>query len=248
MIDFANGQFLLLVLAGILIGIFSVAVGGGMFVSIPLVEWIFPQAMLGAIVGNIKVASFFRGIGSTISTWRQVDFWQCIKIMPAALLGVVLGSLTISHIDQHWLLPAILLAIAFTVQAPKFAAKISAKGFAAFSFAVGLYTGVLGAGIGVMLIALMRLKYPEDADIANVKIQARFVEWLMTIAAVLIHIASGNLVAALWIPLSVGCLIGGYAGGFLLHEMGQLAGNLQKKILYAAFVVDVVVATFKFFE
>src|SRR5262244_334910 len=57
----------LLLVGGFVVGIFSVIIGGGFFISIPLLQFLFPSVSYGAIVGNLKVGSFFRGIGSTIT-------------------------------------------------------------------------------------------------------------------------------------------------------------------------------------
>jgi len=248
MTSFFTLQFVLLTFAGVLIGVFSVVVGGGFFISIPFIQWLFPQVSVGAVVGNLKVGSFFRSIGSTLSTFKQIEFLQNLKIMPPALIGTVLGAMTISNIDQRWLLPAIISAIIFTLQAPKWASKVSNKGFALAAFITGIYSGVLGAGIGIMLVALLRLKHPKDTEIIFVKIQARFVEFMLTTAAVLTHMISGNLITALWIPLAIGGVIGGYVGGEVLNKFGQLSGRTQKNILYSAFAVDLMVASKKFFE
>lgn len=237
-----------LVFVGVFIGVFSVAVGGGLFVAIPMVETLFPTASVGAVVGNIKVGSFFRSIGSTAATWRQIEFSQNLKLLPAAMVGAVIGASTISHIDQRWLFPAIVSAIIFTVFAPKFAPRVTNQSFMVAAFVTGVYAGILGAGIGVMLVALLRLKHPQDAQLAFVKIQARFVEFLITTSAVITHLFNGNLIVALFLPLSIGGLVGGYIGGFLLHKMGELSGLWQKRILYAAFCVDLYVAGKKFFE
>jgi len=146
------------------------------------------------------------------------------------------------------MLPAILTAIAFTIYAPKLANKVTKKTFSIAAFVTGLYSGILGAGIGVMLVALLRLKHPRDTQIGFVKIQARFVEFMLTISAVVTHFFSGNLLAALWIPLSIGALVGGYVGGVILHRLGELGGKTQKCILYAFFCVDIYVAATKFFQ
>jgi len=248
MFDFLTPQFFLLMAAGVFISAFAVVVGGALFVSIPFIEWVFPQATMGVVIGYIKVSSFFRGIASTAATCKQIDFIQNIKIMPLALVGTVLGATTISNIDQRWLLPAIICAIIFTLQEPKWAHRVTGKTFAAATFVTGLYYGILGAGTGVILVALMRLKHPQDTEIAFVKIQARFIEFLLVAAAAVTHIINGNLVAALWLPLSIGGLVGGYGGGLLLRKMGELSAVAQKRILYVAFAVDLIVATRKFFE
>lgn len=244
--DILTPEFLTLMVAGFFIGIFAVVIGGGMFFSAPLAQWLFPQASFGVIVGNLKVGAFFRSIGSIAATWRKIAYKECFKLSAVGLAGTVIGASFIAHLDQRWLFPAIVAAVVFAIAAPKIAAKISNRGFYVTSFLTGLYTGFFGAGNGIMLIALLRLKHPADTDISYVKIQARFIEFLFIIVAVTTHFLHGNLVAAIWIPWSIGNIAGGYAGGILLHHMGKLPGRTQKHILYTAFTFAIVTAGIKF--
>ena len=67
-------DFILLTIGGCFIGIFSVVIGGGMFFTVPLFQILFPNITFGSIVGNQKVGSFFRGIGSTLATRHHIDY------------------------------------------------------------------------------------------------------------------------------------------------------------------------------
>jgi hypothetical protein len=87
--------------------------------------------------------------------------------------------------------------------APWLAKRITKGSFQAASLATGAYAGFLGAGIGIILVALLRLKHPAVERIAHVKIQARFIEWLIGIVAVIAHYFHGNLILALWLVWSV---------------------------------------------
>src|SRR5262249_40756140 len=70
-------ETVLLLVGGFVVGIFSVIIGGGFFISIPLLQFLFPSVSYGAIVGNLKVGSFFRGIGSTITNRKEIDWiWK----------------------------------------------------------------------------------------------------------------------------------------------------------------------------
>src|SRR5262245_54171298 len=51
-----------LLVGGFVVGFFSVIIGGGFFISIPLLQFLFPSVSYGAIVGNLHAGSFFRGI------------------------------------------------------------------------------------------------------------------------------------------------------------------------------------------
>ncbi len=224
-------EFYFLLLGGFFIGVFSVVIGGGMFFAIPLMQWLFPQASFGVLVGNIKLGSFFRSMGSTLSTHRQIEYRKNFALSVPAFAGTLVGTSMIAEIDQDWLLPAILLATAIVFTAPYLAQKITNRVFLWASFFTGFYAGIFGAGIGVILIALLRLRHPRDTDIGFVKIQARFVEWLLVITSLLAHFFHDNLVTGIWVPWSAGAIAGGYAGGILLKKMGALSGSVQKKIL-----------------
>jgi len=162
------------------------------------------------------------------------------------VIGTVLGVMVIAHVDQLWMLPAIIAAIALSELAPWLATRITKGSFHAASLAIGAYAGFLGAGIGIILVALIRLEHPEVEKIARVKIQARFIEWLIVIVAIIAHYFHGNLILALWLVWSVGSLAGGLAGGVLLKKLGAMPGKIQKSVLRFAYLVAIAGALLPF--
>jgi uncharacterized membrane protein YfcA len=102
---------------GFVVGIFSVIIGGGFFISIPLLQFLFPSVSYGAIVGNLKVGSFFRGIGSTITNRREIDWLGNLLWSVPLVIGTVLGVMVIAHLHQRWMLPAIIVQIVSAWQA-----------------------------------------------------------------------------------------------------------------------------------
>src|SRR5215471_8734545 len=215
----------LLLVGGFVVGIFSVIIGGGFFVSVPLWQFLFPSVSYGAIVGNLKVGSFFRGIGSTITNRKEIDWIGNLLWSVPLVIGTVLGVMVIAHLHQRWMLPAIIAAITLSELAPWLAKRITKGSFQVASLATGAYAGFLGAGMGIILVALFRLKHPAVERIAHVKIQARFIEWLV------------------W---SVGSLAGGIAGGVLLEKLGAMSGKIQKSVLRLAYLVAVAGALLPF--
>jgi uncharacterized membrane protein YfcA len=228
-----------LLVGGFVVGIFSVIIGGGFFVSIPLLQFLFPSVSYGAIVGNLKVGSFFRGIGSTITNRKEIDWLKNLLWSVPLIIGTVLGVTVIAHLHQRWMLPAIITAIAVSEFAPWLAKRITKGSFQAASFATGAYAGFLGAGMGIILVALFRLQHPAVERIAHVKIQARFVEWLICIVAVIAHYFHGNLIVALWLVWSVGSFAGGLTGGILLERLGGMSGKIQKRVLRLAYLLAI---------
>ena len=97
------------------------------------------------------------------------------------------------------------------------------------------------------MIAILRLRYPDDTDIAFVKMQARFIEWFIATTAVVAHFYHGNLVASIALPWATGSVLGGFAGGAILKKLGSLPGYIQKYVLYTAFIFALLVAGYKFF-
>src|SRR5262245_22434122 len=150
----------LLLVGGFVVGIFCVIIGGGFFLSIPLLQFLFPSGSYGAIVGNLKVGSFFRGIGSTITNRKEIDWLGNLLWSVPLVIGTVLGVMVIAHLHQRWMLPAIVAAIALSELAPRLAKRIPKGSFQAASFATGAYAGFLGAGIGLSLVAALSSHHP----------------------------------------------------------------------------------------
>ena len=238
----------LLLVGGFVVGIFSVTIGGGLFVSIPLLQFLFPSVSYGAIVGNLKVGSFFRGIGSTITNRKEIDWLGNLFWSVPLVIGMVLGVMVIAHLHQRWMLPAIIGAIALSELAPWLAKRIERGSFQATALATGAYAGFLGAGIGIILVALLRLKHPAVERIAHVKIQARFIEWLIGFVAVIAHYFHGNLILALWLVWAVGSFAGGFTGGVLLEKLGAMSGKIQKSVLRIAYLVAIAGALLPFLK
>ena len=231
---------------GVLLGVVGVVVGGTMFFSVPLFLWLFPEASFGALVGNLKVGSFFRGIGSTLSTFKQIQWKSSLLISVPPFLATILGASFIANLDQKWMLPAVIIAVILAELAPKIAHLVSQKNFYIASSMTGVYAGVFGAGIGIILTALLRLKYPKDSDIALVKIQARFIEWVLVITAVVTHFLHKNLFLEIWLPWALGGLVGGVLGGLVLKKIGHASGHIQKLILRFSFALAILIALIKF--
>jgi hypothetical protein len=223
----------LLLVGGFVVGIFSVIIGGGFFISIPLLQFLFPSVSYGAIVGNLKVGSFFRGIGSTITNRKEIDWLGNLLWSVPLVIGTVLGVMVIAHLHQRWMLPAIVAAIALSELAPRLAKRITKGSFQAAALATGAYAGFLGAGIGIILVALFRLKHPAVERIAHVKIQARFIEWLIGLLPREPH---RRLVAR---------LVGGELRG-RREKQGAMSGKSQKSVLRLAYLVAIAGALLPF--
>src|SRR5262249_59442042 len=120
---------------------------------------------------------------STITNRKEIDWIGNLLWSVPLVIGTVLGVMVIAHLHQRWMLSAIIAAITLSELAPWLAKRITKGSFEVASLATGAYAGFLGAGMGIILVGLFRLKYPAVARIAHVKIQARFVEWLLCIVA-----------------------------------------------------------------
>lgn len=237
---------LILVLGGCVVGIMGVVFGGGLFFAAPLMQWLFPAASFGTIIGNAKVGGLARSISSTIATWNEIKFKECLEVGVPAIMGTMLGALFVSHLSQSWLLPATILAVAVTEIAPKLTPYITKRTFFISALLTGVYAGVFGAGFGLLLVALLRIRHPKDEQISFAKIQSRFIEGAIFVVAVATHWIGGNLIAIIWVPWAIGQLIGGYIGALVLEYMSTLSGKIQKMTLYIAYVISIVTAAIHF--
>jgi uncharacterized membrane protein YfcA len=84
-------------------------------------------------------------------------------------------------------------------------------------FVISVYGGYFGAGLGIMLLALMGLTLPDDLDTLQGLRSA--LSTIINAAAALIFLVRGHLVAEAVIMLFLGTLIGGYLGTKLIRRL-----------------------------
>ncbi len=239
---------LLLLGAWFFISIFAIVFGGSMFFSVPFIQWMFPGASFGTVVWNLKVGSFFRGIGSSYTTRHQIDYKKNFQVWVLAFIGTLVWASLISQLDQRWIFPAVVIAVLLAIFAPKIAKKINQKTFHIASFLTGIYAGVFWAGLWILLVALLRTCYTQDTEIALVKIQARFLEFTLVLSAVIAHMFHGNILMSIWLPWSIGALLGWAIWWKLLHSLWKLSGDTQKIVLYTSFALAIWVAGWRFLQ
>lgn len=232
MVTFAITAF-----GGVVIGILAVLVGGTGFLSTPFIQILFPGVTIGAIVGNSRIGGVFRGVGSTVTSHSLIEYRNTFTLIAIALPGIALGAWFIGNLNQHWLIPILLLAILVTESAPWLSQHMTKQTFALGTFLTGAYMGIFGAGTNLLLLALLRLQRSDDTDLTAVRAEANFAEFALGLIAVAVYFFHGNLAPSIWIPWSVGSFLGGLIGGALLHRVSRLRGPIQKIFLRASYVL-----------
>lgn len=228
---------IIILIGGLIIGAVSSVFGGGMFLAIPLWQFIFPQINYGKVIGNIKVGSFFRGLFGILATRKEIHFKSMMPITIIFTLSSIVGSFFIASLDQKYLFFAIVLAIILSEFSPKIAHLINKKTQLSFSILLGIYNGLSGAGIGILLPALLRTSHPHDHQIVHVKIQAQFIETVGTFFAILFHFYYGNILFPIWIIWSIGMSCGGYIGSHFLKKSLHFSGKTQRIYLWIIYLV-----------
>lgn len=241
-------QFLILLAAGLVIGAIGVLFGGSSFLALPVYQILFPEFSYAQIMGNIRVGSLTRSAASTWSTFKQIDFKKLLSVLIPFLITAVIGVFLISKLDQSYLFYAVLAAILLTEISPYLARWVNEKTRVFFSLILGLYYGFIGAGSGLLIFALLRTLYPQKAQIAHAKIQARFIEALGVALVLLVHILNGDLLWLVWLPWALGAFIGGFIGARILKSFTQKTGAFQHVYLYCIYALALLPFIIRFIQ
>lgn len=227
-------QLVLIALASAAAGLVNALAGGGTLITFPtLISLGFP-----AIIANVTntVALVPGYLGATIAQSRDLSGQKhrLIFLLPAGLIGGIIGGLLLlntgekifrSLVPYLILLASGLLAIQDPVKSfiQKRAARQSNKSIseAWTAFPVGLagiYGGYFGAGLSVIVLAVLGLFLDETLTRLNAVKQA--IAFSVNIAAAVIFVLSGKVDWGAAAVMAVGALIGGALGG-------RLAGRLK---------------------
>jgi hypothetical protein len=218
-------EALLLIGGGLLAGIINAVAGGGSILTVPLL-------VLAGVPGNAANGSNRVGIltsnAAAAVSFRRLGvrgLRQALPILVPVVAGAVVGSLTIGNVTDagferffgFLVFPLVIL----TLRTPKVrvdAKPWSKKATVAVFTAIGLYGGAVQAGIGLVLLAALTRAGYELVLANNIKV---VVNLSITIVALPIFIARGEVV---WVPalvLAAGFTAGGWVGAHAAVRGGE---------------------------
>ena len=248
MYQFSPFSLIVLIFAGILIGLSKTAVPGIGAVSIPLFASVMPaKASTGLMLTLIVFADLF-----AVLYYRRQALWRClIKLIPWAFLGIIVGYLLLGKIDDKQLRYAIGIIILSTLAISHWKDKWNTKqnpsgilGRWWFAALLGLVAGaatmMANAAGPIMSVYLISMRVPKNRFIGTAAWYFFILNWIKVPFSVSLgFINPGSLRLTLILLPSVA--IGAIGGIFLLKKMPEKIFSNIVKVLTAAAAIKLLV-------
>jgi hypothetical protein len=224
----------LLFVAAILAGTLNSVAGGGSFISFPAL--IFTHAL--PIPANAtSTVALWPGTVASAGAYRErfpKDSRILLKMVATSLTGGTLGALILLRTPQTtfmrfvpylFLLATLLLIfgkelaswVETTFNASKQPRWLMVLGTNFFQFLIALYGGFFGAGIGIMMLALLTVLRMEDIHAMNAL--KTLLNAAINGAAVVTFIAAGVVLWPQALVMLVGAVMGGYGGAYFAQKL-----------------------------
>ncbi len=231
-------QLILAFLAALAAGFINTLAGGGTLVSFPALVAMGIPPVIANMTNTIALCpGYFGGIFA-----QRKDFpsqrKRLYRILPISILGGIIGSLILINSKEssfQILVPYLILmaSILLAVQVPlkkwlksrenkTDSTKLVTIGGFILLFLASVYGGYFGAGVSVMVIALLGLLYDDSLTSLNVLKQA--ISFSINITAAIYFILFGRVEWLIVLVMSFGSVAGGLAGG-------KLTGKIDSNIL-----------------
>ncbi|QIG92524.1 sulfite exporter TauE/SafE family protein [Bradyrhizobium sp. 6(2017)] len=243
---------LLLLAAGVAGGIINALAGGATLITFPAML----AAGLPAVIANASNAVAISP-GHLIAALADrgrlpPPTLRTINFVAASTLGGAIGAGVLLLLPERLFVLPVPGLIAFATLLFAFAPQIQSwtvgrqtsaalPSTGASSAVLGLacvYGGFFGAGLGVILTAVLSITEPND--IRAIKALKNLLATCVSLAATLIFIVQGAVRWPETLVMLVGAMIGGYAGGYLIRILP--AAIVRQFVLVAGAVMTVVYA------
>ena len=224
-------------LAALAAGLINAVAGGGTLVSFPVLVALGIPPVTANVTNTIALCpGYFGGLFA-----QRKDFANQKKrlygILPVSILGGIAGGLLLINSEEQSfkiLVPYLLFmaSLMLAVQVPlkkwlqlraKKSGSVKAGTIGAFIllFLASVYGGYFGAGVSVIVIAVLGLIYDDSLTHLNVLKQA--VSFSINITAAVYFAFSGKVEWLIVLVMIFGAVTGGLAGG-------RLAGKIKPDI------------------
>lgn len=243
-----SSDLLLLGGAGLLAGALNAVAGGGSFITFPALV----HSGLNSILANTtsSVALWPASIASVVAYRQELASQRplLLRLGAASIAGSLLGAGLLLWISPRtfdhlvpWLLLLATLLFAFSgrinqaLQQRPDRPPPSLASFTLGQFAVAIYGGFFGGGMGIMMLAMMSL-YSRDS-LHRMNALKTALATLINGTAVLAFVLSGQIALQQGLLVGVGGLIGGYGGARLARRVS--AARLKQSVVIFGLLLTV---------
>jgi uncharacterized membrane protein YfcA len=223
-------------------GFVNAIAGGGTLLTFPALLYCGLPSITANATSTVAVCP-----GSVTSSWayrRQIseNRGRVWTLALPSLVGGLLGAILLLRTPEsffRFIVPfLILLACALLLLNEPIGRWISQRADAhpkkhaaaiwISQFAIGVYGGYFGAGIGILMLAAMAIFLPEDLQAANG--MKNFLALLINGIAAVYFIAIGAAVLKIALVMAIAAIVGGFVGA-------KLAQRMSPRLLRTAVVI-----------
>lgn len=219
--------------AACIAGILNAVAGGGTLVSFPVLIALGIPPITANITNTLALCpGYFGGIIAQRKEFKTQKnrLWQ---IIPLSILGGLIGGFLLVHSDEQSfriLIPYLILfaTLLLVLQVPikrwiqyrsdthSPRSSVQYGGFLLL-FLSSVYGGYFGAGVSVIVIAVLGLLY--DDSLASLNILKLAISFSVNVTAAVFFIFSGTIEWLIVLVMSVGSILGGLLGGTLVEKI-----------------------------
>lgn len=241
--NFDLSQWVVLFLAAASAGLVNALAGGGTLISFPTLTALGLPAVVANVTNTVALTPGY--LGATLAQARDLagQARRVWLLAPVGALGGLLGGLLLLRTGERLfrdLTPfLILLASGLLAIQPRVRAWVAARQrhagaprrfawAAAPTFAAALYGGYFGAGLSVIVLAVLGVAV--DDDLTRLNALKQVIAFAVNVAAALFFIFSGRAVWPAALVMAVGAIAGGVIGG---RVAGRIAPDRLRQLVVA---------------
>ena len=244
-LDLSLVQWVSLCVCGVMVGVAKTGVPGVGILAVPMLALMFPvKASTGLLLPMLAFADLF-----AVGYYHKHAQWDHIfRLLPAAVVGIITGSIVIRHIENVHLQPIIgiivlsMLALSYwrnkrngqEVSIPKHWSFALSIGFLA-----GLTTQLANAAGPLMIIYLLAMKLEKNKFIGTAAWFFLILNWLkiplfVWDGRVTVESLKADVIAVPFV------IVGAVLGIFILKRIPQKWFNIVVEILVLAAAVKLI--------
>lgn len=235
-------------LAGVGAGIVNGVAGGGQFVTFPTLLALGTPALQANLSATVGIVPSYVGSLRVFRHQLRPHRKLIATLVPSCVLGTVTGCALLLEGSSSsfrtivpWLIGAGTVLFALSPLITRKLANVEHDHpprrwplFVAI-FLISVYGGYFGAGLGIVLLAVMALALP--LEIHALQVLRNALSMIINTSAALIFLVHGHLAVAAVSMLLIGSLVGGWLGALL---MVRLSPTLVRVLVICVGVVTTV--------